>query len=395
MAGETPFFLSKVECPICKTINEFETVKVGSYFESGRDTDFCPIDIKWRNPRYQGYNPLAFFTATCSHCFYTREFTNTFKDWKKDSTFRTYRLKTAKEKHLEQLATADSAVKSFGEGIDLTRFPNETAIIKLHLAIFDELIHDHPSNLDLGRFYLRIGWVFRELDKGINPSIQFLRGLLANVDAESGAQREAIAANRNQLETLSRHLSSHFESEEISADIRSQMLPYRERFESEISKLGEVQGQFETQLQSLDGLINEYKSTLLGSDASSDTGVRFGAYVTFSDFLLAQRKLWDGAVTNEHEALDKAIVFYKKAYTGGREISPGNQQLQASYLIAELSRRVGDYDGAREYFNTTIKHGQEFIYQNRNDRSRTALTRKILELAIEQGKANMNALKSS
>jgi len=37
-------------------------------------------------------------------------------------------------------------------------------------------------------------------------------------------------------------------------------------------------------------------------------------------------------------------------------------------------------------FNSTIKHGQEYIYQNRKDSSRTALARKILELAIEQGR---------
>ena len=53
------------------------------------------------------------------------------------------------------------------------------------------------------------------------------------------------------------------------------------------------------------------------------------------------------------------------------------------------------YDGAKQYFNSTIKTGQEFIYKNRDDKSRTALTRKILELAIEQGKLNMEALKST
>ena len=54
MPNDSPFFLTKIECPICKTVNEFETVKVGAYIENGRDTDFCPKEILWRFPKYEG-----------------------------------------------------------------------------------------------------------------------------------------------------------------------------------------------------------------------------------------------------------------------------------------------------------------------------------------------------
>ena len=60
--------------------------------------------------------------------------------------------------------------------------------------------------------------------------------------------------------------------------------------------------------------------------------------------------------------------------------------MQALYLIAELSRRTCQFDQAKEYFASTIKHGQEFIYRHKEDKSQTALARKILELAIEQNK---------
>ena len=81
------------------------------------------------------------------------------------------------------------------------------------------------------------------------------------------------------------------------------------------------------------------------------------------------------------------------AFKDGRDIAQGNQQIQASYLIAELSRRIGDYEQAKEYFNTTIRSGQELVYRHKGDRSRTALARKILELAIEQGRESMAKLK--
>ena len=67
MTSDSPFFLTKVECPICRTINEFETVRLGAYVEGGRDTDFCPTEITWSQPKYQAYNPLLFFIACCSN----------------------------------------------------------------------------------------------------------------------------------------------------------------------------------------------------------------------------------------------------------------------------------------------------------------------------------------
>jgi uncharacterized protein (DUF2225 family) len=393
MSNESPFFLSKIECPICKTLNEFETVKMGAYYENGRDTDFCPKDIKWRYPRYQGHNPLLFFTATCANCYYTREFNNTFKDWKNDNAFRTYRLKTVKEKHLEKLAVADSIIRSLGEAVNTVQHPNESAIVKLLLAIYDEQLAERHSSLDLGRFYLRIAWVFRDLETGENPGITFLKGLMLELDRQFANFEQTLAKSQVELQTFARHLFSHFETDKISAEVKSRMYPYREKFTLQLESLEQNRAGLDHDAKACGGLMNEYKAAALGSDGSGN-GLCFGQYPSFVEFLLSSKKNWDGIVTSEREALQQAAYHYKKAFAGGRDISPGNQQIQASYLIAELSRRIDDYDEARQYFNSTIKHGQEYIYENRKDPSRTALARKILELAIEQGKANMQALKA-
>ena len=394
MSNESPFFLTKIECPICKTVNEFETVRVGAYYENGRDTDFCPKEIKWRYPRYQGHNPLVYFTATCGNCYYSREFNNGFKEWKNDNNFRTYRLKTVKEKHLEGLAAADSIIRTMGEAVDLTGFPNASAILKLFLAIFDEQLVERACNLDLGRFYLRIGWVFRDLEKGENPGLTFLKGLMLEVERQFINLKESMTKSREELDTFTRHLSSHFESDRLSTDIKSRIIPFRERFEPEINSLNQGFTDNEAKLTAFSALMDEYQTAALGTEGNGED-MAFGQYRSFAEFLLHLKKRWNGVVTNEREALEKAVHFYKEAFAGGRDISPGNQQIQASYLIAELSRRIGAYDDARQYFNSTIKHGQEYIYQNRKDPSRTALARKILELAIEQGRANMEALKAT
>ena len=388
MTTDSPFFLAKVECPVCKTINEFETVRMGAYVEEGRDSDFCPRDIKWRYPKYDGYNPLVFFVATCSNCFYSREFTPAFKDWKADTNFRTYRLRTTKDKHLEQLSTAESVVKRLGTGIEMGRFPNQSAILKLHLAVFDEQLFEHHSKLDLGRFYLRIAWVFRSMGNSVNPQVSRMRGFTYELETRHDGINEAVRGTRDKVSEFLEAVRKEFDADTVTADLRGQMLPYQDRFFAEADRLTGKLATVEEQVGELRSVIEEFKTVGVGlGDISTEP--MFGGFGSFSEFLYDLKKVWDGVVTNEREALQKAVYFYRAAFTEGRGIAPGNQQIQASYLIAELSRRIGDFVTAREFFNSTIKHGQEFIYRNRHDKTQTALARKILELAIEQGKSTM------
>ncbi len=386
MTNDSPFFHSRVECPICKTLNEFETVKVGAYVESGRDADFCPTGVKWRFPRYQGYNPLVFFCASCPNCFYSREFNNTFKEWKSDNNFKTYRLKAIKDKHLEQLSRADSTIKQLGSGIDLARRPNESAIIKLHLAIFDELLTERYNNLDLGRWYLRIAWVFRDLGQADNPNVSLMKSIMVEIENKYNQLRQTIEQLQEQSAVFKKHLQAQFETDKVSAELKTVMLPYREKFNDKIASLdSEVASSFE-QLKATELLLEEYKTATLGAGAGGNSSAS-GNSSAFSDYLLAIKTKWDGIAASEQQALAKAVAFYKHAFEDSKAIAAGNQQIQASYLIAELSRRTGQHDQAKEFFASTIKHGQEFIYRHREDKAQTALARKILELAIEQNKA--------
>ena len=394
MPSESPFLILKIECPICKTINECELIKVGAYSEGNRDTDFCPTEITWRFPRYQAYNPLVFFTTTCGNCYYTRELTNEYKDWKNDNAFRTYRLKAIKDKHLEHLSTADSVIKQLGAKVDITRYPNESAILKLLLAVYDEQLFERHSRLDLGRFYLRVGWVFRLMGKGENPHAVMLRGLVQELEQSLERLTKHVGQARPELGDFLGTVNSQFSTDQLPADITSRILPFREGFSSQLNELNDTFTTAEQQVGRLTRLVDEFKAAVLGGESAGGEAP-FWSYSSFTDFLLGLQRLWPGIVTNEREALIKAVEHYKEAFGTGRDIAPGNQQIQASYLIAELSRRIGDYEQAKQYFSSTIKAGQEFIYQNRQDQSRTALARKILELAMEQGRSALSAARTS
>ena len=394
MSTDSPFFQSKVECPICKTINEFETVRVGAYVENGRDTDFCPESIEWRFPKYQSYNPLVFFVATCSNCFYSREYTNKFKEWKGDNSLRTYKLKATKDKHLDQVATAGSVIKRMGDAINLSSYPNETAILKLHLAIFDEKLFDHFSNLDIGRFYLRIGWVFRSMIQNCSQPVNGLYSMLADLDAKYSMLKGAVEQSVGSILSFDEYILANFNSMDSSDEINSRLMPFKEKLTEVCSHISDKLNSAQNNFVELDKLLQECRNASI-DDQHPGQASQFLNNPSFKHFLSELKNDWNGIVVNEYEALVNARNYYRAAFNDGRSISSGNQQIQATYLIAELSHRVGDHETAKEYFNSTIKTGQEYIYRNRSDKTKTALAKKILELAIEQGKSNMNTLKTN
>ena len=217
---------------------------------------------------------------------------------------------------------------------------------------------------------------------------------MLEIDTKYRMMKNGLQLFQDQVDTFSRYVNSHFDTDNIATGLKSHMYPYRDKFGAAITSLEESLRQAEERLGNIDQLLSEYKSVTLGSDGSG-RGAAFGQDLSFAKFLFEVKKSWDAVVTNEREALEKAAYYYKDAFSEGRDISLGNQQIQAAYLIAELSRRIGNHDEARQYFNSTIRHGQEFIHKNRHEPTQTALARKILELAIEQGRLNMAAMKTA
>lgn len=387
MTSEAPFYLAKVECPVCKTINEFETIKVGAYTESGRDTDFCPIDISWRNPKYNAYNPLLYFTATCENCFYTREFSKSYKDWKNDSYFKTYRQKNIKDQHLNLLSEPESLIRAIGEKLDSSRYPHETALMKLTLAVIDESLNEKPSNLDLGRFYIRIGWLYRDMERGENPNQQSIKGHVISIENKIEILKSSLNDVNTNLYDVDHAITQEFDDNKIASELKSILLPIRDKFDVELKEFHGMLKNLIAKIEGIEAVSTEHKKAALGGNFD-DMGSNFYEHTSFFEFLTEMAGKDKNIVLDEKEALTRAVEYYKHAFSEGRSIAQGNQQIQASYLIAELSRRIGQSEQAKKYFNTTIRSGQELVYRNKGDRSRTALARKILELAIEQARDN-------
>jgi len=394
MSNESPLFLTKVECPVCKTINEFETIKVGAYVEEDHDTDFCPKGRRWHNPKYAIYNPLLFFMATCENCYYTREFNQTFRDWKNDSAFRTYRQKAIQSRHLEALAVDGSILKMLGQRRDPQGNPFGTAVVKFLLGIYDELLSEHPHKLDVGRFYLRIAWLYREhlgeSNVTVSQSVYFAHDI-EKAYARLKQARDTLATNVSHVSDL---VVAAFSDREGAMEQSAEFLSVGETLKTNLARIAEQEAALAATIAQMGQTVEDNGHVLHQRPESGRQGtIGFGGYPSFEDFLRQVKTHWEFAPLSEHDALFYAIEFYKSALEDGHEIQPGNQQIQATYLIAELSRRVSRNVEAKLYFNNTIKAGQQFIFDNRGDQTRTALAKKITELALAQGRVNLAAIK--
>ncbi|MCK4856977.1 MAG: DUF2225 domain-containing protein [candidate division Zixibacteria bacterium] len=391
-ADQSPFFLIRVECPICKTINEFEVIKVGTYTDHGHDTDFCPTGREWRNPQYEAYNPLLFFMATCESCFYTREFKQSFKDWKNDNHFLTYHQKAIQVRHLQTLQEEDSVVKALGEARDQQSAPFATAVVKFLLGIYDELLFERPKKLDVGRFFLRIGWLYREHLGKPSPVITQTSFFARDIEKTIARLKHANENFDTSLESIINLVEERFAQlgEQQRTD---EFVTLYNGLKESLVTIEKLQSEESGLLSSIAEQVQGNRQLLNGdSRTGSAGGVMFGGCDSFESFLVELKRKWEYVPLTEEEALVYAIEYYSAALEDGYEVQPGNQQIQATYLIAELSRRIARYEEARQYFNNAIRLGQQFIFDHRGDQTRTALAKKILELALEQGKANLAAI---
>jgi tetratricopeptide (TPR) repeat protein len=381
--SQEPFFNSKVECPVCGTVNEYVNIRSGAYTESGRDTDFNPTGRVWQDPAYQKYDPLLFFMATCKKCHYTREFNRDFKNWDKDTSFKTYRRNKIKEKHQVEFSNNDGIIRLLGSHIHHERYPFESAVIKLALGIYDELLIERPSALNLGRYFLRIAWLFRgkseDFDNQTNGTIGFfakLRGAAAEAGSVLPNYGDKVEELRN---LINRDFSLMFKDLPRAAD-------YRKQIEQAIDEISESVRPLTEANSKLTDIFDDAEKVLLGRQP--DRNEAFFKYSSFQEFLAGAKHLWNDIPLSEKEALIKACEYYQKAYQTGGEISQGIQQIQAAYLIAELSRRIGEFKNASQYFDQMIKMGRDLVTSKSGDSGTINYTKNLLELAMSQARLN-------
>ncbi|PJA26663.1 MAG: hypothetical protein CO189_09555 [candidate division Zixibacteria bacterium CG_4_9_14_3_um_filter_46_8] len=381
----TSLFYCNVVCPICNTDNKFEVIRKGAYSVSELDTDFMPLGIKWTDSRFEGINPLLYFIATCPVCSYSTELNDKFKEWQKDNHFRNYRLGPLKEKHHEILGNENGVIKKIVAVLDPRAYPNETAVCKLILAVLDESLGAHPSHLTLARYYLRLGWLLRDL-KCEKPS------------QEEGKLVELIKMLEDHLQLINKDITNLCQSTKALASFYHQNA--NELFSSSLNQYFELLNNILASTADAREQISRLKTLNMGlltdrSEGKSARPMYFKSYHDFGTFLQAIQNIMPNAPTNEIESLKLSKDFYKQSLDIGRELKDGPQSFQAFYLIGELAYRIGDYNEAIIYFNSTINKGRVFINDRNNSDCEIAKVKPIVDRALFQARKVMEKEKSA
>ena len=406
MKFNSPFFMTEVECPVCGQTNEFENIKAGAYTETERDTDFCPKDIIWANSEYQKINPLLYFMATCPNCFYTHEFNQSFKEWNKDRFFGARRLSSIQKKHKEELRHQRGVINRLREALDPEGHPFESAVIKLLLGIYDEKIPEEPNALDVGRYYLRIAWLYRENQEENDTAHKGNRLNWASLEKPLKLLRSHFRNHQEKISDLFASVEACFNPQMGVSQIDQKIDQKREQLKGKYLKgLNKIKEGLSSLQESLDELTDISAQSKNSSFVSESENIKITSkvsesfipgeslylekdHLTFVSFLSSLKKIWPEIPLNECEALKLALKYYKRSYQETKDITQENQKIQAAYLIAELSRRVGDFGEAESYFEEVQRMGQDFIQRNQNDANKIALALKIVELAKKQKKLN-------
>jgi uncharacterized protein (DUF2225 family) len=397
------FFVTQVECPVCGKINEFENVKAGAYTDTERDTDFCPKGIIWVNSDYQKLNPLLYFMATCPNCFYTHEFNQSFKEWKKNRFFGVRRLSSIRKEHRQELNQAGSVINRLGEALNPEGHPFETAVIKFLLGIRDETIIQDFNPWDVGRHYLRIAWLYRENSEekvtthNVNElNLISLERTLRRLQSHFQTQEDQILNLRSATEAFSRRPAGPSQEDPQSEQLRTRITKGLNKIKEDVSSLQESLDEL-TQIcaesrNSSTAPESENIQITTEADENSFSGKTLqgekNSFI-FGSFLTSVKEVWSQVPLNESEALKWALGYYKQSYQEIRDIDQENQEIQAAYLIGELSRRVGDYQGAKGYFDQAKRIGEDFVERNRDDLNKIALAQKIVELAKKQAELSL------
>ena len=153
-------------CPICEQENTHSRLKRDMVRPIVTEGDGHPIENKWAIPGFDQVNPLEFFWGFCRKCFYTGELESAeFRQAERNLTLFRNQFRSDAIQNLKSFASIPGAVThSLSLRLD-DEDPVVSLISKFYLGIFSHLQLQKYVPGNIARYYLRIGWVFRDIKR--------------------------------------------------------------------------------------------------------------------------------------------------------------------------------------------------------------------------------------
>jgi hypothetical protein len=163
---DLPYLIFYIECPTCGEGNSYEKPKEGVFRFSKIEEDGHPVDVEAAHAYLAHKTPLEFFWATCENCFFTAEIDDqTFRTWKKVPEYHNQFIKGVIHRYNELSDQREGLAYELGRVIEEIGRPFEIVLNKFLLGIYCETLKKRISLYNMGRYYLRIGWIYRDRDR--------------------------------------------------------------------------------------------------------------------------------------------------------------------------------------------------------------------------------------
>ena len=176
---KSPFYSKSVVCPMCGMIANNRVFKTKIYSERKVDIDKHVLVYGWTSPDFKEYHPPLYLFWHCSNCKYTAEKVD-FESAGKDSWSNFRLLKRAYSEKLQDDRMGEKLVIWLGKGIDYDQL-NYPMAFKLHILgiyIQEILKQENRDTLKLGRYYLRTGWLLRELKEKNSEELDIINNII-------------------------------------------------------------------------------------------------------------------------------------------------------------------------------------------------------------------------
>lgn len=172
-----PFVDSKAECPVCSTKVINKRIKPRLYAEQDPDVDLRPRKVTWLEKGLEDYIPRFYYIWFCPKCRFAAGdsfFESPVKNTELRPMVFTKKMKTILDK--------DPYVKKLVGYLSkdiIPSEPNPFQSVKLHLlAIFliqqlEEM--EKRDTLNLGRYCLRLAWVYRDITESPELSHKYIQ----------------------------------------------------------------------------------------------------------------------------------------------------------------------------------------------------------------------------
>lgn len=341
-------FEKSVICPGCAKQSDLLYPNPRLYIVASRESDQHVTGYSWLHGIETDIQPHYYAVWQCPFCFFS-DLRENIEDFKK--TIKNGAL--IKSFHSIRETKAYNVLKAFRR-LSIKGYTAEGVIGKHLSAIYIASLPKEQSdrnNQNLGRLYLRLGWLFRELHPKKEPvkedeldnnnedinkiydSVEQLEHYYLNIAEELNSTKEA-AANR---------------AKKMDVEIGSKNDPYYFIIENISDKLKVLR----TAIELARHRVTDDREGRLQFVSQDDQEISTVIFKKISQLL----PLWPEMPVNEKKAMEMAVESLDYSFRQEDSDRSNEQGMSIMNLILRILIRVGNLDKALEYVNKIYKMG--------------------------------------